>query len=146
MTRIVCSQHFLLENLTVVLSLFLLSQWQASILSPEIFTQTLRRILQTLESSWSCSTAEGMPTTFTHSRQESCPFSQHCRSTELSCLTKASFIFLTAMTSDSRFLKLRCIFSISSVRMFIVLLICSWVFKESLMSFVLFKSYNDSSV
>ena len=38
LTRIECSQSFLLENLTMILSLFLLSQRQASILFPEIFT------------------------------------------------------------------------------------------------------------
>ena len=55
-------QSFLLENFTMIWSLFLPSRWQASILSPEIFTPIRCKILQTVGSSWSCLT-EGMPTT-----------------------------------------------------------------------------------
>ena len=62
LTRIVCSQSFLLENFTMVRSLSLTSRWQASILSSEIFTPRWCRILQPVGSSWSCSTEEGMPT------------------------------------------------------------------------------------
>ena len=131
------SQSFLLENLTMTLSLFLPSQWPASILSPEIFTPIWCRILQAVGCSWSCSTEEGMPTTSKHSWWEYCAFFQQCSSTELSYLTKASFTFLTTMISDSSFLKLRYISLISSVIVFTVLLVCSWVFKKSLMSCVL---------
>ena len=100
----------------MVRSLFLPSRWQASILSPEIFTPIWCRILQTVGSSWSCSTEEGMATTSTHSRREYCAFFQYWRSTELSCLTKASFTLFTTTISDSSFLKLRCISLISSIQ------------------------------
>ena len=43
---------------------------------PETFTPIWCRIQQTVGSSWSCSTEEGMPTTSTHSRREYCAFFQ----------------------------------------------------------------------
>ena len=76
LTRIVCSQYFLLENFAMVRSLFLPSPWQASILYPEIFTPIWCRIRQAVGSSWSCSTAEGIPTISTHFRREYCEFFQ----------------------------------------------------------------------
>ena len=118
---IVCSQSFLLKNFAMVRSLFLPSQWQASILSPEIFTSIWYRILQTVGSSWSCLTEEAMPTTSTHSWWGYYAFFLHWHSTEISCLTKASFTFFTTTISDSSFLKLRYISLNSSVRVFIVL-------------------------
>ena len=139
-----CSQPYLLENLTIVLSLFSPSRLQASIWSPEIFTPIWCRILQTVDPSWSCSTEQGMPTTSSRSRQEYCTFFQHCCSIELSCLTTASFTFLTKTISDSNIFKLQCIYLISFV--FIVLLVCSWIFKKSLRSCVVFKGCNVSSV
>ena len=134
-----CLQSFLLENLALVLSLFLPSRWQASIFSPEIFTSIWRRILQTVDSSWSWATEEGMPTFSTHCQRGCCALFQHYHSTVLSCLTKASFSFLTALIYDSIFLKVRCITLIYLVRVFIILMVCSWAFKKILMSCVLFK-------
>ena len=87
LTRIVCSQYFLLENFAMVRSLS--SPWQASVLYPEIFTPIWCRIRQAVGSSWSCWTGEGIPTISTHFRREYCEFFQRWRSTELSCLTKA---------------------------------------------------------
>ena len=146
MTSTVRSQSFLLETYTIVPLLFLPSRWQASILSPEIFTSIWCRILQTGGSSWSSSTEEGMPTISTLSQRQYCAFFQHSCSTEISCLTKASFTFLTTTIFDSSFWKLRFISLISSVRVFIVLLFCSWVFGKSWMSCILFKGCNFSSV
>ena len=109
-----CLQSFLLENLMMVLSLFLPSRWQACIFFPEIFTPIWWRILQKVSSLWSRSTEEGVPTNSAHSRR--------------------AFTFLTTMISDSSFLKLQCISLILLIRVFMVLFCCLWVFKISLMS------------
>ena len=74
LTRIVCSQYFLLENFAMVRSLS--SPWQASVLYPEIFTPIWCRIRQAVGSSWLCSTGEGIPTISTHFRREYCEFFQ----------------------------------------------------------------------
>ena len=99
-----------------------------------------------MDSSWSCTTEEGMPTFSTHSQRGYCVLFQHYHSTVLSCLTKASFTCLTALIYDSIFLKLRCITLIYLLRVFIILMVCSWPFKKIFMSCVLFKGCNNSPV
>ena len=54
-------------------------------------------------------------------------------------LLNQSITCLTALIYDSIFLKLRCITLIYLVRVFIILMVCSWAFKKILMSCVLFK-------
>ena len=58
----------------MVLSLFLPRQWQVSFLFPVMFTPISCRITQKVDSSWSCSTGEDMPTATVHSRREYCVF------------------------------------------------------------------------
>ena len=111
------SQSILLENLTMVLSLFLHSRWQDSIFFPELLTLMWWGILQTVGSSWSCSTEEVCPNFYTVSTEYCASFQHYC-STELNCLTKASFTFWAKIISGSGALKLRCISLISSVKVF----------------------------
>ena len=61
-------------------------------------------------------------------------------------LLNQSITCLTALIYDSIFLKLRCITLIYLLRVFIILMVCSWPFKKILMSCVLFKGCNNSPV
>ena len=140
------SQSFLLKNLAIVLSIFLMSRWLDSIFSSVMLAPMCCRTLQTVFSSWSSAIDEGNPTRSTHSRQEYRAFFQHCLSTDTICLHNMLFTFLTTTISDSSFLKLSLIFFISSVREFIIPLVCSCSFKNSSIRWVLFIALSVSSV
>ena len=145
MTRIVCSKSFLLENLIVVLSVFLPSRWPASVLYPEIFTPILCRIksadsgLQHIMFKW----GRYAHNLYTFLTGVLCVFpvlpfcwtqllnqKHHSPSWLQLFPTQVFWVFFQVSLRSERLL----------------LLVCSWVFKKSLMSCVLFKGCNVSSV
>ena len=71
-----------------------------------------------MDSNLSCSNEEDMPKTSTHSWREYCAFFQHCRSTELSCLTKSIIHHLDYNYFRLKFFEF--FSSFSSIRVFIV--------------------------
>ena len=124
-----CSQSFLLENLTMVLSL-LFRRWHASMLSPVISTPICWSTLQTVGSSSLPSIDEDNPTTSTHSRREYWAFFQHCPSIDDICFDKILFTFSITETSDSSFWKFSFKGLISAVSKAIVVLDCYWVLRN----------------
>ena len=111
-----------------------------------ILTPICCRILQTVDSSWSCWIKDGisLPLHILNGNTTK-RFSSTEALTELSCFTKVSLTFMTTVISDlvisNSDFKLRLFSLVSSVR---VLLACSWVFTKSLVSWVLLKGSNIS--
>ena len=141
-----CSQSFLLENLTMVLSLCLFKRWHASIPSPVMPTPICWSTLQTVGSRSLSSIIEGNPTTSTHSRRKYWAFFQHCLSIDDICFDRILFTFLTTEISDSIFWKFSFKRLISAVSEAIVVLACSWVLRNKSIIWFLFNALSVSSV
>ena len=73
-TLISWSQSFLFKNLTIILSVFILSQWHDWIFLSVILAPMYWRTLRIVFLSWSTIIDEGIPTTSAHSRREYCAF------------------------------------------------------------------------
>lgn len=150
LTRIVCSQYFLLENFEMVLSFFLPYRWQASFLFLVILTPICCRILQTVDSSWSCWIKNdiSLPLHILNGNTTKRFSSTEARLNWAALSRCHSFLwqqwfqtqwFQTVISNSD--LKLQLFSLVSSVR---VLLVCSWVFTKSLVSWVLLKGSNIS--
>ena len=141
-----CSQSFLLENITMVLSLCLFRRWHASISSPVMPTPICWSTLQTVGLRSLYSIDEGNPTTSTHSRRDYWAFFQHCLSVDDICFDRILFTFLTTETSDSSFWKFSFKRLISAVSEAIVVLACSWDLRNKSIVCFLFNALNVSLV
>ena len=145
-SRMTCSQSFLLENLTMVLSLCFLRRWHALIRSPVISSPICWNILQTVGSSSLSSIDEGNSTTSTHLRSDYWAFFQQCLSIVDICLHRLLFTFLITETSDSRFWKFPFKRLISAVSEAIVVLVCSCVLRNKSIIWFLLNALSVSSV
>ena len=88
------------ENFTIIVSLFLLMWWQASIWSGQIMQPTLSKIFNTVSSSTSPITSRGMPAMSRHSHLEHCAFNQHCRSKVTNLLDNTVLTFFVIDSSE----------------------------------------------
>ena len=141
-----CSESFLLENLTMVLTLCFFRWWHASILSPVMSTPICWNTLQTVGSSSLSSIDEGNPTTQTHSRREYWTFLQHCLSIDDIWLGKILVTFLITETSDSSFWQFLFNRLISAVSEAIVVLVCSYFLRNKSVIWFLFNTLSICSV
>ena len=87
-------QSFRRENLTIMLSFFLLIRWQVSILFPSIGQPTFSNIFKTFPSKLPSLTLWGTPTNPKHSHLDYWALAQHWRSMETSLSENAEFICL----------------------------------------------------
>ena len=78
----------------------LLMQWHDSIWSGEILQPILSKISNTISSSTSPLTSQGMPTMSRHSCLEYCAFAQHCRSKVTNLLDNRVLAFFVIDSSE----------------------------------------------
>ena len=102
--RMTCSQSFLLENLTMVLSLTLFRRWDASILSPIMSTPICWSTLQTISLSSFCLELTKVTPPPQHAHVASIGCFSSTASHDI-CLDRILFTFLITETSDSSFWK-----------------------------------------
>ena len=126
-----CSQSFLPENLTMILLPFVQTM---TCLDPfPCYANTNMLKYSTTVGSYSLTPIDkNIPSISTHSRQEYWASFQHYLSIDDICLERTLLTFLTARTSDSSFWKF--LFHkrlISAVSEAIIVLVCSWVFKNN---------------
>ena len=106
LTLITCSQSFLLENFTIVRSLFLLRRWHDPIFSSQVSAPISYKTLHTVFSRLLCTIELCMLIISAHSLRQYCAFLPLPFKGSQLFHTRALFTFLPTSTSDSSLLKL----------------------------------------